>query len=80
MTGNINPRFARAIYIEEQKAEQKEALKRAKIARERESGSEIVGTGLWPLIWLLEMGKLTGRVQMRVEITRKGGGGSLCGG
>jgi hypothetical protein len=80
MTGNINPRFARAIYIAEQKEQQKEALKRERIARERESGKEIVGTGLWPLIWLLEISKLTGRVQMRVEITRKGGGRSLCGG
>jgi hypothetical protein len=48
MTGNINPRFARAIYIEEQKAQQKEALKRARAARERESGNEMVGTGSWP--------------------------------
>jgi hypothetical protein len=46
MKGNINPRFERAIHIAEQKAQQKEALKREKIAKERENGNEMAGIGL----------------------------------
>jgi len=46
MRGNINPRFARIIEAEEQKAREKEALKREKAARERENGNEGLGTGL----------------------------------
>jgi hypothetical protein len=46
MKGNINPRFERAIQIAEQKAQQKEALKRERIAKERENGNEMAGIGL----------------------------------
>jgi hypothetical protein len=46
MTGNVNPRFLRAIHIAEQKAQEKEELKREKIAKERESGNEVAETGL----------------------------------
>lgn len=46
MKGNINPRFERAIHIAEQEAQQKEALKREKIAKERENGNAMAGIGL----------------------------------
>jgi hypothetical protein len=48
MTGNINPRFERAIQEAERKDQEKEALKREKMARERENGVEWLGSGLWP--------------------------------
>jgi hypothetical protein len=46
MTGNINPRFARAIQAAELEEQAKEALKRVKVAREGENGGEGIGSGL----------------------------------